>query len=231
MIISICGESSTGKTTSFENLDPEITCFIVPNNKVIPFKGFTDFDSKTNTNGNVFRAKNFEQVNKISKYILEKRPHVKNIIVDDTTHLIYNVVNSQEFKNRKSGGDAMAKWADLGTDLHVLVNGLNIPSDVIYVLVYHIQPVNKASGLSWELQGEGNVIRKLNLTSWVDMSFQTKMPDPYDAENPDKQRYWFVTNNDGSHNLARTRKNLFPMYIPNDFQKIIEAIKNDKYEE
>ena len=84
--ILVLGESGQGKSTSLRNLDPSETFIISTTSKPLPWRGwkkmYTKFDPKTNVEGNWYQTSKSSNILTIIKYINNKRPEIKNIVVD-----------------------------------------------------------------------------------------------------------------------------------------------------
>ena len=84
--ILILGNSGTGKSTSLRNLDPDTTFIIQCVNKKLPFKGWkTKYTqiTESNPNGNLCYTNDYQDIWKKLKYINNKMPKIKTVIIDD----------------------------------------------------------------------------------------------------------------------------------------------------
>ena len=84
--ILIIAESGAGKSTSIESLDPTETFIINVANKPLPFKGWRKKYvawSKENLGGNLYDKATPESIEACLRYISEKRPEIKNVVIDD----------------------------------------------------------------------------------------------------------------------------------------------------
>lgn len=85
-LISIVGNSGSGKSTSLRTLNPKETFIINVASKPLPFKGWrSNYTSwnKDNPMGNFVNTSDIEKISKILDYIENKRPEIKNVILDD----------------------------------------------------------------------------------------------------------------------------------------------------
>lgn len=83
-------ESGSGKSTSIENLDPKETFIINVANKPLPFKGWkTKYIpwSKDNPSGNLYSKADAHSIIACMKYVSEKRPDIKTIVIDDFQYM------------------------------------------------------------------------------------------------------------------------------------------------
>lgn len=226
--IAIVGESGTGKTTSLENLDPTKTVIISPYKSDLPFEGWEE-DYQTLSiakgTGNLIRTNNISEIGSILKYIIGKRPDIDTVVIDDLTHFQTKVITSAEFRGRKNGNEAFAKWQDFAAD----VKDNLFPEDIkdldrdIYVIhVYHAEKNDQGEQ---DVKVVGKMLKeKIDLPSYYNYVLYTTVL-PHDPNNSFSDRYKFVVNNDGTH-LAKTPKNLYSeLYIPNDLNAVIQRIK------
>ena len=85
---AIVGPSSTGKTTSLRNMNPEETYIINILGKDLPWRGSrADFNS---TKKNIASVDRWDTVVEILKGISENRKEVKHIFIDDAGFIMTN---------------------------------------------------------------------------------------------------------------------------------------------
>lgn len=84
-IILIEGVSGSGKSTSLRNLDPASTYCILPNAKVLPFKGARAKYkvTKDGVQGNLNRTDDFKKIPVILDMLSKKCEHIKTVVIDD----------------------------------------------------------------------------------------------------------------------------------------------------
>jgi len=110
--ILIYGESGSGKSTALRNLNPKETFIINVVGKPLPFRGwqkkYTTIDSKTNPTGNYFCNVNYDAVGKTIDYVIDKRPEIKNLVIDD-----FQYIMADDFMSRalEKGFDKFAEIA------------------------------------------------------------------------------------------------------------------------
>jgi len=88
--VLIIAESGSGKSTSIESLNPKETFIINVANKPLPFKEWKKkytLWSKDNPAGNMYDKAAPENIEACIRYINEKRPEIKNIIIDDFQYM------------------------------------------------------------------------------------------------------------------------------------------------
>ena len=84
--ILIIAESGSGKSTAIEQLDPKETFIINVANKPLPFKGWKSkykIWSREDPTGNMYTRAASKEIEACLKYVSEKRPEIKNIVIDD----------------------------------------------------------------------------------------------------------------------------------------------------
>jgi hypothetical protein len=226
--IAIVGESGTGKTTSLENLDPTKTLIVSPYKADLPFEGWEeDYQplSIAKGTGNLVKTNNISEIGQILKYVIAKRPEIDTIVIDDLTHFQTKVVTSTEFRSRKQGNEAFAKWQDFAADMkdNLLPEDIkDLDRDLYVIHVYHAE---KNDSGEQEIKVVGKMLKeKIDLPSYYNYVLYTTVM-PHDPNQKFSERYKFVVNNDGSH-LAKTPKGLYDeLYIPNDLNAVLNRIK------
>lgn len=88
--VLIIAESGSGKSTGIESLEPASTFIINVANKPLPFKAWkTKYPiwSKDNPQGRMYSSANADNIVACMKYVSEKRPEVKDLIIDDFQYM------------------------------------------------------------------------------------------------------------------------------------------------
>ena len=88
--VLVIAESGAGKSTAIANLTPEETFIINVANKPLPFKGWKKMYpiwSKDSQDGRMYTRPSVKDIEACLKYINEKRPEIKNIIIDDFQYM------------------------------------------------------------------------------------------------------------------------------------------------
>ena len=110
-VIAIVGESGSGKSTSLRNLNPKETFIIQVVNKQLPWrawkKNYTLWDKDKKTGNRIILDKS-EHILLLIKMISEKKPEIKNIIIDDFQYILSN-----EFM-RRINEKSYQKFNDIG---------------------------------------------------------------------------------------------------------------------
>ena len=88
--VLIIAESGSGKSTSIETLNPAETFIINVANKPLPFKGWKSKYkqwSKDTPTGNLYAKPEADSIVACMRYISEKRPEIKTIVIDDFQYM------------------------------------------------------------------------------------------------------------------------------------------------
>jgi hypothetical protein len=212
--ILIVGPASTGKTTAFRTLDPASTLMILPNNKDLPWQGWEQqYNSEKK---NLVRVEKILDVPPIIELAATQRPHIKNILVDDTTHLQNNRMFSDAFIRNKDWG----KWNMFGADMYKMMfeKMQSYRDDLNVFFAAHADPKDDGS---IGVRTSGKLLdNTIDIPSYFTYVFHSAVT--LDADK--KPIYYFITNNDGTH-LAKTPMGMFDqLHIPNDMAPIVSRI-------
>lgn len=203
--IMIIGASGTGKSCSLRNLNPDETAIIKCQNKELPFKkGESKFKAVV-----INKA---EDIIKMVSLLLQKRPNIKTIVIDD---LIYLSVNAFMNRSKERGYD---KYTDIANDLYSV---LTLPdvidrNDLVFIYLTH-SDVNPTTN-------ETNVrtIGKMISEKVVPEGLFTVVLEACVVDG----KYKFMTHNVSGNSVVKTPMEMFEEdYIDNDCNLILEAIK------
>lgn len=86
-LITLCGLSNSGKSTSLKYLTPETTFIISCTNKQLQIPGFRKKYPKMSTeggklSGNWYISSNYTQIEKVLELVSKTRNEIKTIIID-----------------------------------------------------------------------------------------------------------------------------------------------------
>ncbi len=220
--VLIIAESGSGKSTSIESLDPKETFIINVANKPLPFKGWKKkytIWSKDNPTGNMYDKATPENIEACIKYINEKRPEIKNIVVDD-----FQYMSSFEFFD-KANEKGYEKFTQIGAHLARIAR---MPKDMREdLLIFFLTHAEEATDMEGKRKFKAKTIgkmvdEKLTLEGLFSIVLFGKAKKNKDGEI----RYVFETQTNGE-NTCKSPRGMFPtLEVANDLQLVIKAIKD-----
>ena len=224
-LIGIVGESGTGKSTSCRTLNPKETAIVNCVGKPLPIKGwkknYTPFHPKDSPNGNYYASDIASDILKFLDYMNDKRPDVKNIVIDDWQYTMSN-----EFM-RRSQESGWEKFTEIAKHAWQILNkGKELREDLKVFILTH-------SDTQKGEFGKTDIIKIKTIGKLLDEKinpmglFTILMFTVVQQTEKDGIQYKFVTNNDGEY-PAKSPMDMFEeLYIPNDLGAVSKAI--DEY--
>lgn len=224
--IGIIGEPTKGKSASIvpnerlkiEGLNPLETIILSFSGKMLPVKGANSLyprDVKINEGGRFVHIKDVKLVPKVIEYISEKRPEIKNIVMEDAQYSMAN-----EYMSRAREKD-YGKFIDIGVNFASWTRAIeNSRDDLFTFVVWH--PTKSSDG-SYQMKTVGKMVDDyLTPEGLLDIILYADCEKGTDGV----MKYFFVTNNDGKY-PARTPDAMFDtVRVPNDLgfvrKKIVE---------
>ena len=212
MIIAIMGESGSGKTTSFRNLDPKTTIYMDCDKKGLSWKGWrNDYNSD---------KKNYfaDDHANIAKLLLQKvntdkeYKHIKTVIIDTLNGIM---VADEMRRSKEKGYD---KWLDLAASVYDTVDyALTMRPDVNVIFTAHTQTDHDDNGYMFtRIKTSGRKLDKIVLESKFPVVLHAKVVDG---------KHIFETQADFS--TAKTPLGAFEeKQIDNDITKVLDALKD-----
>lgn len=220
--ILIIAESGAGKSTSIETLNPKETFIVNVANKPLPFKGWKSkytLWSKDNPSGNMYDKANPESIEACLKYVSEKRPEIKSIVIDD-----FQYMSSFEFFD-KADEKGYEKFTKIGAHLARIAR---MPKDLREdLMIFFLTHAEEATDLEGKRKFKAKTIgrmvdEKLTLEGLFSIVLFGKAKKNKDGII----RYVFETQTNGE-NTCKSPKDMFPTFeILNDLQYVREAIIN-----
>lgn len=210
--ILVLGESGTGKSTSLRNLDPKETMIINVIGKPMPFKGAAKKYKKLSSDGldgNYYASDNPSLLMRVIDGINNKRPDIKNLIIDDFG---YTITNSFMRKSNQRGYD---KFIEIGAEtFNILDKVSSLREDLFCCVMMHT-----------EIDSAGRHKPK-TIGKMIDQYVNIEGKFTYVLHAlPCDGLYRFLTNNDSVH-MAKTPLGMFDeLFIDNDLSLVIEKIK------
>jgi hypothetical protein len=158
-VICIMGESGSGKTTSLRNLDPKETVIFDCDRKGLSWKGWrTLYNAQAQ---NYFCTNYPDKVTSGIKWVNDKCPHVKHIVIDT----LNGIMVADEMRRTKEKG--YDKWVDLAQCVWDLVDGAyNYRDDLTLIFVCHSQTERDDNGYAFtRIKTSGKKLDKIVLES------------------------------------------------------------------
>lgn len=216
--ILVVGGSGTGKSTSARNLDPKSTFYINVQGKPLPFddKDYVKCEQgKPPEKGNLYYTDKIKTILHILDFISEKRPDIKQIIVDDTQ---YTSVN--EFMRRISE-KGFNKFNDIGHGIWSIPEIIpRLRDDLKIYMMYHDEFFQDENGGHRRAKTMGKLVEQQvgGIEGFFTYVIFTEV-----EKGEDGIKHHFVVNNEGD-TTAKTPMGMFEeLRIPNDL-----TIINDK---
>lgn len=215
ILVALLGESGSGKSTTFRNADPDSTYYINADKKALPFK----YAEKFNTDRKNYLVSS--DIIYISDKIipaLNDKKHIKTCILDTANALMIDREMSVNFRNRKSGGEALNKWMDLAVEVYDLIQDFNALRDdlIVYILGH---TCTDDDGIK-RLVTNGRKLEKIKLESKIPIVFHTNVK--YGANGTNEYMLETQTN----YSTAKSPMGMFSEFlIPNDVTFINERIR------
>ena len=205
-LIVILGESGTGKSTSYRNLDPKETFIINVLNKPLPFRGYKKHYNVENKN--YLESDKYPQILKYLAAINDKAPNIKTIIIDDFSFLMNN-----EFMRRcrERGFD---KFTEMSLNMfEILELCKNFRPDLYCYIMCHTEK-DHTGIIKPKTVGKmtGDYV---GIAERVSIVLHSQISD---------MQYKFLTQNDGIC-VAKSPMGMFEeLYIDNDLAQIRQKI-------
>lgn len=211
MIIGIMGDSGSGKTTAFRNIDPKTTMYVDCDKKGLSWKGWKKNFNEESRNylvtdkPNTARAM-LKKVNEDPAFA-----HIKNIVFDTINGLM---VADEMRRSKEKGYD---KWQDLATCIYYLVDdALVVRPDLNVFFIAHTQTDMDDTGYKFtHIKTSGKKLDKIVLESKFSTVLLAKCVDG---------KYLLETQSERS--TAKSPLGMFEnREIPNDINIVLKAIE------
>jgi AAA domain len=211
-LIVILGESGTGKSTSFRNLNHKETFVINVLNKPLPFRGYKKLYNQDNLN--YIETDDYNKIVAYIRAINERRPEIKNIVIDDFSFLMNN-----EFM-RRCREKTFDKFTDMGFNMfNVMDEAKSFREDLFCFIMCHTEKDH--SGLIKPKTVGKMTADYVGISERVSIVLHSQVID---------SKYKFLTQHDGVC-IAKSPMGMFEdLYIDNDLAVIRKSIVN-YYEE
>ena len=211
--IAIMGESGSGKTTAMRTLNPDETYYIDCDGKGLSWKGWRNQYNAEKKN--YLRTDNQNDVLAVMRGISDKRPNIKNIVIDT----INSIMIADE--RRRQAEKNYDKWADLAWSIYGIIDYcLEMRDDLTVVLIAHVQLDRDDDGYKFaHIKTSGKKLDKIGIeTKLTSVLYSKAIPD---GENT---RYIFETR--AMNSTAKTPRGAFEnLEIPNDICAVIKKLE------
>lgn len=161
MAIAVMGESGSGKTTAMRTLDPKETYYIDCDGKGLSWKGWR---KQYNTDvKNYARTNDQGKVLAIMRAVNEKRPEIKNIIIDTAN----SIMVADEFRRMKEKG--YDKWQDIAMSVFEITTlASDLHDDLNVIVLFHTQTeVDESTGQKFtRILTNGKKLNKVGLEKY-----------------------------------------------------------------
>lgn len=224
-MIGIMGPSGFGKSTSLipneeigiKGLNPEETIIINVTGQPLPGAGINKLypvGLKPTEGGRHFHEKDPFRIASLLKFIDEKLPNIKNVVIEDAGYIMgFDVIDNA---NNKS----FDKWTNLAVNFMKVINAAReMRHDVNVIFLFHIE-MGKDERLKIKTSGA-----MLDNNIYLDGLFTVLLESGVVKEG-DSLKYGFFTHSDGTS----TRKSPVGMFkedfILNDMGEALNIINN-----
>lgn len=216
LAILIIGESGTGKSTAIKTLDPKETGIIAVRNKPLPFRGWKKlyYPSTKEKRGNYRITNKHTEIIKSLLHISEKKPNIKNVIIDD-----FQYIMATEFMNRalENGWGKFTEIASHVWDIFDIIDRLRDDLNIFFLSHSEVSEKDGKSRMK-------TIGKMLNEKITVEGLFTVVLHS--DVSNG---KYFFKTQSDET-TVAKSPMEMFDKpIIPNDLQLVVDSIH--KYNE
>ena len=211
-IMCIMGESGSGKTTSFRNLDPKTTFYLDCDKKGLSWKGWREQYNEKNENYAANDNKDSVYAALVAVNTSAKFKHIKVVIVDT----LNGIMVADEMRRMKEKNYDM--WADLAQAVYNIIDyALTCRPDLTIIFTAHTQTDHDDNGYMFtRIKTSGKKLDKIVLESKFPVVLYAKAKDG---------EYVFETH--ANNSTAKTPLGAFEAdEIPNDIVPVLAALKD-----
>lgn len=214
-LIMICGDSGSGKSYSFRNLDKERTKIINLENKILPFKSALEFKHQSFPEG-------IEQFNREIENVLKVENMYDIIVIDSFAKFVELLLEKARFEQKGyeiyNYYNAMIRsfLNKIKRNKGKFVVLTSIPERVEFIQPSGAITTSRRVKVSGK-EHEGLIEKEFTIVLFTDVR--------QEKDKGKAPEYRFITNNDGTHS-AKSPPDLFGVqYIENDLNMVINKIK------
>lgn len=234
--ILVLAPSGFGKTTSIgsipeysiQGLVPEETFIISATSKPLPFRKSGDLfkviprgNPPTQANGNRYISNVGEEVAKVINFVIDSRPEIKNIVIDDMNYIMQDMYMNQAMK---SGFDVFKK---IGKAMDEIFSAMERAVDKNVICLAHYEEFRDSNNdtISYRFKTVGKMVQDyITPEGKYDIVLFGRQ-----TINEEKRVVkQFVTNFDGTYPSKSPVGMFTEMYIPNDLGLVVKTV-NEYY--
>lgn len=217
--ILILGPSGSGKSTGIRNLPSSETFIVNVCKKELPFRGarknYTEINSETNPNGNMFSSDNYEHIQKLYTSLDVKRKEIKYLIIDDSQYLMVNAF-LRKHSTQGRGNEVFALYNDIADSFWKLIWDAKLLRDDLFVIFLHHSEINDLGMVKAKTIGK-MLDEKVDIPGMFTIVLE--------AKRTDEGKNIFITQNNGM-SPAKTPMGMFAEKdIDNDLLLVTNSIK------
>lgn len=220
--VLIIAESGSGKSTSIETLNPAETFIINVANKPLPFKGWkTKYKqwSKETPNGNLYAKPEADSIVACMRYVSEKRPEIKTIVIDD-----FQYMSGFEYMEKalEKGYDKFTKMASNLSKVATLPKDLR--DDLTVFFLTHAEESTDIEG-NRKLKAK-TIGKMIDNVLTLEGLFSIVLFGKVKKSKETGVKYVFETQNNGE-NTCKSPRGMFSTFeVPNDLGLVKKAIED-----
>lgn len=221
--VLIIGESGSGKSTAIKSLQPEETFIYNVANKPLPFRGWKKKYQYEGDGMNMSKQNTPLGLAKSITQLLQAKPEIKNIIIDDFQYLMaFEYMNQADVK----GYDKFVKLAKQIYDI-IKFAVTDLPDDIFVVFLSHAEESQDMDGRrKIKAKTIGKMIdNALTLEGLFSTVLYSRVKRTKEGVN-----YIFETQNNGE-TTCKSPDGMFEFEIPNDLAYVKECIVRYENEE
>lgn len=180
-----------------------------------------------NLKGNVQIVSDLNDLVIWMKFVSDHLPWIHTAIIPDFTHFISKVISTDEFINRKAGGEAYQRFWELAAKaLKTFVIAIdNYRPNLMVVTEYHAEFDEALGGYDIFTPAGKMLKEKFLVPSYYDILLFTDMKTENEGEENENIDYRFVTRPTRKYPYARTMNLFDDTFIPNDLQLVLTTVR------
>lgn len=217
-VVSIIGNSGSGKSTSIRTLDPTKTVIINPLAKDMPFKSWRSMYSTEKKN--MFVIDKTEHLTAAIQTISDTMPHVTTIVVDDAEYFM----NIEMFEKAKVKG--YDKFTEIAYNMYrALRTAKSAREDLNVVFLFHMdEQVVDGLSVQRKIKLPGRMIEER--FNPMELSTVAAFTDVEFRKDEDEEQYSFIVRKTVDYQLAKSPMGMFTeKKIPNDLKLLLDTMK------